>query len=219
MKKSKLKTILAGILVVAAIAIKFHETYKSKDDPGYTKRTEKSEVTSKKDERQGKFYVLYDCEYIPDTYNDGDSFKIKTSDGRVVELRMYFVDTAESKDKPYADHRKRVGQQGDYFGGLDYKTTLKLGEAAKKFAASGLKGKELTVYTMWEEVYTSGRFYAFVEVEGEGFWHETLVKEGLARIHTKGEETPDGTSRRNRESELRKLEATAKRAKRGGWGM
>ncbi|MDB4508289.1 thermonuclease family protein [Akkermansiaceae bacterium] len=132
---------------------------------------------------------------------------------------MYFVDTAVSKDKSHSDHRKRVGQQGSYFRSLDYKTSLKLDKKAKEFAQSKLKGKSLTIYTAWEEVYDSGRFYAYVEVEGEGFWRETLVKEGLARFYTKGEETPDGTSRRKCESQLRSLEATAKRSSSGGWGM
>lgn len=217
MKKGKLKTIFTVILVIIAIYMKLKDSSKPSD---YTPRdTEKEDLLTDGDEKQGKFFILRNCEYLVDKYNDGDNFKIKSQDGRVVEIRMYFVDTAESKDKPYADHRKRVGQQGDYFGNLDYKTTLKLGKRAKEFAQSKLKGKSLTVYTAWEEVYNSGRFYAYVEVEDEGFWHETLITEGLARIHTKGEETPNGTSRKKREGQLRSLEATAKRSSRGGWGM
>jgi endonuclease YncB( thermonuclease family) len=216
MSRQKLKLAFTVVLVIIAVYFKLEDSTKLSD---YTKRTEKGALVSQEDEKQGKFFVLRDCKYIAAKYNDGDSFKIKTRDGRVVEIRMYFVDAAESRDKPYADHRARVTKQGNYFGGLDYKTTLKLGQKAKEFAGSRLQGKNLTVYTAWEEVYDSGRYYSYVDVEGQGFWHETLIKEGLARIYTKGEETPDGTSRKKRENQLRSLEASARKAKRGAWGM
>ena len=216
MSKQKLKLAFTVVLVIIAVYLKLKDSTRPSDG---TQRTENGELVSQEDERQGKFFVLRDCEYIADKYNDGDSFKIKTRDGRVVEIRMYFVDAAESRDKPYADHRARVAKQGNYFGGLNYKTTLKLGQIAKDLAKANLQGKNLTVYTAWEEVYDSGRYFAYVDVDDQGFWHETLVKEGLARIYTKGEETPDGTSRKKREGQLRSLEASAKRSKRGAWGM
>jgi len=44
---------------------------------------------------------------------------------------MYFVGDAESKDKPYDDYRRRVADQGEDFGGLDYQETILLGREAK----------------------------------------------------------------------------------------
>ena len=163
--------------------------------------------------------MLRDCQYLPDKkYNDGDSFKIKTKDGRFVEVRMYYVDTAESKDKPYDDYRRRVADQGKDFGGLNYQETIALGKEAKDYAYSRLKDAELTIYTSWEEVYESGRYYAFVKLGNEEWWHETLVKKGLARIHTKGEELPDGTRYATHKKQLMELEKQARRSKVGAWG-
>lgn len=215
---NSIKTFLTGILVVIAIAAQFYLDFKKPaGDKAYTERTKAGDLRKSADEKKGDYFVLHDCQYLDDKYNDGDSFKIKTTDGRVVEIRAYFVDAAESRDKPYDDHRKRVTEQGRYFGDLDYKAALKLGKEAKSYAAATLKGKDLTVYTSWEEVYTSGRYYAFVEVPGLGWWHEALVKKGLARIHTKGSDLPDGSSWRSQKSHLGDLERAARRSKLGGW--
>lgn len=212
----KLKTIFVGILLVIAVAIR---VYDAATNPSPPELTGSPQLESAQDRKEGRYFVLEDCVYVPDEkYNDGDSFKIKTSDGRVVEIRMYFVDAAESKDKPYDDYRRRVADQGKDFGGLDYQETIRLGREAKKYAASRLRKQNLTVFTAWEEVYDSGRYYAFVRMENGKFWHQELVEKGLARIHTKGADLPGGTDRRSRENELRRLEQKAKRARIGGWG-
>ena len=70
------------------------------------------------------------------------------------------------------------------------------------------------VFTRWESVYDSGRYYAFV-VPGSGsanqeYLCERLVRAGLVRIHTKGETTPDGTSFHAFKDRLKGLEAEAK---------
>jgi len=213
----KLKTILGVLLLVIAIIVKGYDFLKNPPAP---KRTESSDLKREDDEKQGKYFVLRDCTYVVDKkYNDGDSFKIKTKDGRVVEIRMYFVDTAESKDKPYDDYRRRVADQGKDFGGLNYQETIALGQKAKEYAYSRLKDARLTIYTNWEEVYQSGRYYAFVEIEGDEWWHETLVKKGLARIHTKGADLPTGSRSGDQKKRLRGLEKKAKQAKAGAWGM
>lgn len=215
----KVKTILTGLLVVVALGLKLFQEFKPglKDsDPPTSKE---SELRRSDDEKAGHYFVLRDCRYLDGQYNDGDSFKIRTKDGREIEVRVYFVDAPESRDKPYADHRKRVTDQGRYFGKLGYEEALALGRKAKTEAASKLKEARLNVYTSWEEVYDSGRYYAFVELPGEGWWHEYLVKNGLARIHTKGEDLPEGRSWRKQKSRLKELESRAKQSGRGGWGM
>lgn len=219
MKKNTVKTILTGILVVIAFVVKLYNDSKGPASSENQRVTDVGQLKSSEDEKRGKYFVLKNCVYVPDTkYNDGDSFKVKTEDGRIVEVRCYFVDTAESKDKPYADHRKRVTDQGRYFGDLGYKEALKLGREAKKYAERSLSGKKLTVYTIWEEVYTSGRYYAFVEVPGMGLWHEDLVKKGLARIHTKGADLPNGTRWKAQKERLKNFEKKARASGQGGWG-
>ena len=46
-----------------------------------------------------------------------------------------------------------------------------------------------------------------------------LVEAGLARIHTKGADLPDGTRRARFEHGLRSLEKSARLAGRGGWAQ
>ena len=63
--------------------------------------------------------------------------------------------------------------------------------------------------------------YAWVDLpeEEEEFLNERLVDKGLARIHTKGAPVPDGRTSREYESHLEGLEAAAKAADRGAWGL
>ncbi|MFT6864030.1 MAG: endonuclease YncB(thermonuclease family), partial [Akkermansiaceae bacterium] len=212
----KIKTVLGVLLLVVAVAIKGCDFL---ENPASPERGASHHLQHSDDEKQGRYFVLRDCHYLADkTYNDGDSFKIKTRDGRVVEVRLYYVDAAESKDKPYEDYRRRVADQGKDFGGLNYEKTIALGKEAKTYAEARLKSAELTIYTGWEEVYDSGRYYAFVKVGADEWWHETLVEKGLARIHTKGEELPDGTRYGTHKKELIALEKQAQRAKVGAWG-
>lgn len=110
---------------------------------------------------------------------------------------MYFVGDAESKDKPYDDYRRRVADQGEDFGGLDYEETILLGREAKKYEASRLRKQHLTVFTAWEEVYDSGRYYAFVRMENGKFWYQELVEKGPARIYTNEADLAGGTVRRS----------------------
>lgn len=205
---SKIKSSLFGLLVLVLLGLKLLQEF----TPGLWE-------SDGSEERVGDYVVLSECRLVDDKYNDGDSFKIKTGDGRTLVVRIYFVDAPESRDKPYADHRKRVKEQGRYFGGLDYEESLVLGKRAKDEVVSRLKGKTFKVYTTWEEVYDSGRYYAFVELADEGWWHEYLVRNGLGRIHTKGEGLPTGGSWNDQRRKLRDLEKEAKARKAGGWGM
>ncbi|MEM7013471.1 MAG: hypothetical protein AAF585_18520 [Verrucomicrobiota bacterium] len=134
--------------------------------------------------------------------NDGDSFFVKHGD-REFELRLYFADCAEKyySDK-HEDQRERVRDQAKDFGGLSVEETVLLGQTAKKRVTALLGNRSFTVYTNWERVFGGERFHGFVEIDdpnesGESIYlTELLIREGLARIHTKGEKTPDGRSQR-----------------------
>ena len=151
--------------------------------------------------------------------NDGDSFFVRHGD-REFELRVYYADTPEKylSDR-YADQRKRVAEQAREMGnGLSIDETVALGQQAKAHVAKILEGQSFTVFTKWERVYDGERYYGFVLLPDETEWlSEELVANGLARIHTKGEPTPDGKSYRDYKKYLESLETQAKSAKLGAW--
>ena len=171
-----------------------------------------------------KFDVLEDCELIHHRHNDGDSFHVKYG-GKQTEFRLYFVDTPESKYKEYRDgnnNGKRIQEQGNYYGGLDRKSTTAVGTAAKKFVLDLLGKQSFRVVTQWENVYGPDRKYAFIIVKWEGkdvYLHELLIAKGLARIHTKPMTLPDNTSSSRQRNKLREIEKEAKKIKRGAWAL
>jgi endonuclease YncB( thermonuclease family) len=151
--------------------------------------------------------------------NDGDSFFVRHGT-REFELRVYYADTPEKylSDR-YADQRKRVAEQAREMGkGLSIDETVALGQQAKAHVAKILKGQSFTVFTKWERVFDGERYYCFVLLPDETEWlSEELLENGIARIHTKGESTPDGKSYRDYKKHLETLEAQARSAKLGAW--
>jgi endonuclease YncB( thermonuclease family) len=132
-------------------------------------------------------------------------------------LRLYFVDCAEKRE--YKLVAGRLKDQAGYFGGLSIPQTLKLGQQARAFTADLLRSRAFTVFTRWERVYDSDRIYAVIVFEdGEDLAHK-LVQAGLARIHTKGVNMPNGRKANDYENHLRDVEKQARAAKRGAWGM
>lgn len=163
---------------------------------------------------------LEGCRVEPHRNNDGDSFMVRHGQ-RVFELRLYFVDTAEKylSDR-HESQRERVAQQARDFGGLSLDQTVMLGQQAKAHTMSLLEGRAFTVFTKWERVYDGERYYGFVVLPGrEDYLSEELVSQGLVRIHTKGQPSPDGLSTKQFEANLRALEKEAKAKRRGAWGL
>ncbi len=188
--------------------------------PDWNKKEEKKPTTTKVEKVNG-YDRLTGCQLVDHKNNDGDSFHIKHN-GRDIELRLYYVDTAEKyySDR-YENQRARVRDQAKDFGGISVDQVIELGLEAKEFTLELLEGNTFTVYTKWEEVYDSGRYYAFVEVPGTKgrYLSEILVASGLVRLHTKGEPTPDGRSYRQYRDHLNKTERAAKKDGAGAWGM
>ncbi len=157
--------------------------------------------------KEGDFDVFLNCKLINHEHNDGDSFHVAHG-GSQIEYRLYYVDTPESRDKPYDNHQKRVKEQGLDMGGLSYKETISLGKKAKKFTTKLLKQNDFDIYTKHELVYGGPREYAFVRLQyqGKSQWlHEILAKENLARVHTWGTATPEGQSYKKHKSYLQSL--------------
>lgn len=185
----------------------------------------KAESTAKGSAEKVRGYDKFpNASLIEDEGNDGDSFKVRV-DGREIELRLYFVDAPEKylSDR-WENQRDRVAEQAREMGGISVDEAVEIGQRAKSYTASQLKGKPFTVYTYWESVYDSERYYGFVELADGGYLGTKLVREGLARIHTKGPgskqkpvPTPDGASFHQHRDMLFDLEREAKRSARGAY--
>ncbi len=164
---------------------------------------------------------LEGCRLVDHRNNDGDSFWVSHGD-RKFELRLYYVDAAEKylSDR-YEDQRRRVADQARDFGGLSVDQTVELGKAAKLYTMRLLEGKSFTVFTKWERVFDGERYYGWVEIPGTDgeYLNERLIEKGIARIHTKGEPSPDGASYRAYKAHLEALEREARAADRGAWGL
>jgi endonuclease YncB( thermonuclease family) len=147
-------------------------------------------------------------------YHDGDSFSLLTAKGDEKICRLYAVDTCET-DNEFAE---RVAEQALYFG-ITSEQAVELGNEAKNFTEERLKNKKLSFVTKWHKALgrsKSDRFYGEVIVDGESLAC-ILVKNGLARIH--GIIPPNDRTFVFTRAKLEQMEAGAKKAGLGGWGM
>lgn len=166
------------------------------------------------------YEVISGCRWQDHKGNDGDSFHVRLPDGRVEQFRLYYVDAPESQFRTYsggATNHKRIHEQAQEMG-LSDEQAVEIGQQAKSRVHDLLAGKPFTLHTRWDDPFGDRRYHAFVAPEGEPFLEETLVREGLVRIHTKPADLPDGTPVKERLRQLRELEKEAKQAKRGAWG-
>lgn len=169
----------------------------------------------------GRYETISGCEWVEDGRNDGDSFKVRLPDGGVEVIRLYYVDAPESEFRSYGGGRnnhQRIHEQA-----LDFRISdpqaVEIGKQAKKTARELLVGEPFTIHTAWDDPFGDRRYHAFVAPEGGPWLHEVLVDKGLARIHTKPSELPDGTPVKARLRELKEIEARARRSGRGAWGL
>lgn len=161
---------------------------------------------------------LENCRLLPNSANDGDSFKISSA-GRNLVVRLYFADCPETIQRSAGPDR--IADQARYFGGIGSDAVITTGQQARNFTANLLSGKPFTIFTRWERVFDSHRFYAHVSLPtahgAPSDLAERLVAAGLARIHTTGADHPLGPSERQQLANLRSLEKTARSARRGAW--
>ena len=163
---------------------------------------------SKKAER------LDGCSFKQTAYYDGDSFSLLTAKGDEKICRLYAVDTCET-DNEFAE---RVAEQALYFG-ITSEQAVELGNEAKNFTEERLKNKKFSFVTKWHKALgrsKSDRFYGEIIVDGDSLAC-ILVKNGLARIH--GIIPPNDRTFIFTRAKLEQLEAEAKKAGLGGWGM
>jgi len=171
--------------------------------------------------RTGNYETFSGCRYEEHRQNDGDSFRVRLPDGRVEQFRLYFVDCPESDFRTYrggADNHERIHEQALAFRISDSQA-VEIGARAKARVHDLLDSGSFTLHTRWDDPFGDQRYHAFIIPAGGPGLDETLVREGLARIHTKGAELPDGTPMKTRQTQLREVEREAKNARRGAWAM
>jgi len=149
--------------------------------------------------------------------NDGDSFFVETN-GKSFHVRLYFIDCAETSVGSKSD-AQRVREQTRYFGLSDATRTIHFGNEAKTFVDHILV-KPFTVHTAFASALgrsAKGRVYGFITTADGNDLASLLVKNGLARTHGIGRETPDGVSRDEMIERLRDLEMSAMLKRVGIW--
>ena len=161
--------------------------------------------------------MFSNAKLINDPSNDGDSFLVKTN-GKSFRLRLYFVDCPETCVSSKSDAR-RIREQTRYFGLSDAKRTIHFGYEAKTLV-EGVLAKPFTVYTAFASALgrsAKGRVYGFITTSGGDDLASLLVKNGLARTHGVGKETPTGISRNEMAKRLHDLEISAMLKRIGIW--
>ncbi|MGK0186534.1 MAG: endonuclease YncB(thermonuclease family) [Verrucomicrobiales bacterium] len=171
-------------------------------------------------ESLGSYDLLHGCSLVSDRNNDGDSFVIQHGNKKHT-IRLYFVDCPEKRRHQH--NGERIHEQAQYFKISDNEA-IETGIAAKEFTLRLLTSGRFDVATKWERVYGSERFYGFVILDAQGgknsgptYLSESLVANGLGRIHTKGADLPTGGKWRKFKDHLKNVESSARSAGKGGW--
>lgn len=155
---------------------------------------------------------LTDCQYVEQTYNDGDSFHVQCGAQEFV-VRLYFVDAPE----PTLRYPERTGEQSEYFG-VTLDEALRAGRQARAMVRETLQAP-FVVWTRWASAAGRTRvprYYGFVAVGGQSL-AELLVSQGLARTKGIRATGPTGEPAHAVEQKLSALEQDAKQHKKGVW--
>lgn len=167
---------------------------------------------TKKSAANSTWVTLNGCKFLPEDYNDGDSFHVKYGQREFI-FRLYFVDTPEV-EATYAD---RIKEQCDYFG-VTREQHLKTGVAARALTAELLQ-RTFVVTTRWQNAMGRSRlprYYALIEVGGEDL-AALLVRRGLARAKGTVAALPTGEKAKAHLARLKKLEDEACAKRIGIW--
>lgn len=163
------------------------------------------------------------CTYVPTTWGDGDSFRVRFPDGSDHTLRLYGADCIEWHVNDQADAR-RLRDQRRYFG-ISGNTEDSVaiardfgGRAATRTRA--LLSKPFTVHTAFADALGDQKFkrvYAFITIAEGGDLATILIAEGLARAHGVYRLGPANVPANEYREYLRDIELTAAKAGRGVW--
>ncbi|MEM6822808.1 MAG: thermonuclease family protein [Verrucomicrobiota bacterium] len=157
---------------------------------------------------------LKNCRYIPQKFNDGDSFHVKWKKKEYI-FRLYFVDCPEHYQ--VGGHHQRTTQQAKYFD-IYKKDLYTIAEEATAFTQEALD-KKFAVWTCWQDAKGQSRLprhFAIVFTSEDENLAEALVARGYARIYGAKADPPFESERALLRS-LEKAEKRARKAKAGAW--
>jgi len=167
-----------------------------------------------------------DCELVPTEWGDGDSFLVRTVEGKEFTVRLYGVDCLETAVVAESD-LARLRAQRRHFGitgyGGSFEASVQLAKdlgAEATTEARKLLSKPFTVHTAFADGRGDPRFprvYAFVVTADGADLGEHLVSVGLARAFGVSRGTYDGRTQEEYREGLRDLELKAAKLGRGAW--
>jgi len=167
---------------------------------------------------QSDLQRLENCQFIETDWCDGDSFQVKTADGKNFTLRLYGVDCLESHVTDDSDARRLRGQRRYFgisgFGGnprASIDAAKRMGNEARDFVIAELK-KPFTVVTAFADARGDGkhkRYYGFITTSQGDDLAQRLVQMGHARAFGVNRSTIDGRSRDEHRESLKDIEFQA----------
>lgn len=166
------------------------------------------------------------CTIVAADWSDGDSFPIRTADGKEITIRLYGVDCFEWKVTDESDAR-RLRAQRRYFGISGFGGSPQASiEAAKGFGAEAAEevfrvlAEPFSVYTAYSDARGDARFkrfYGFITTSKGEDLATRLVGLGLARAFGVYRETPAGNSSKEFRATLEDIELKAAKKSLGAW--
>ncbi|MCX6997236.1 MAG: thermonuclease family protein [Kiritimatiellaeota bacterium] len=159
-----------------------------------------------------EWITLTNCQYVADSNNDGDSFRVRCGTNEFV-ARLYFVDAPE----PHLQYPERTREQSAHFG-VTLDETMKAGVAARDLTREFLR-QPFVVRTRWVAAGGRGkalRYYALVEADGRSL-AEALVSQGQARTKGVALALPNGVKASAYVDRLEALEREARQKRLGLW--
>lgn len=169
---------------------------------------------------------LENCRLVPTEWADGDSFLVRTAEGKDFTVRLYGADCIEYHVTDKSD-ASRLGEQRRYFGIAKYgdspEKSINLAKSLGGNAAeetTRLLAKPFTLHTAFADARGDGkhkRIYAFVTASDGSDLSEALVAKGLARAFGVYRETPKGISGNAYREQLADLELRAAKLGIGAW--
>ena len=156
------------------------------------------------------------CELVESRVNDGSTFRIRHRDREYV-FQLYFAEAPETS----MSHPDRVREQSRHFNYITERQLLASGREAREFAQELLRKQRFTVFTRWEKVLQTPRFYGFIHLEAvpeqRRFLSELLAARGFASVNELGRKLPNGVLEGAYRAHLRLLERTARESAVGAW--
>lgn len=167
---------------------------------------------------EANFIAFPGAEFIESNSNEPDAFRVKIGAEEFVFV-LYFVDALEAS----WTHPQLIAAQAKWFGNIQHQAIVDGGQVAMQYVSSVLKAKPFTVYTRWERVPNSSRYYALIgvdEVKGRRtYLTDLLMAKGYARVGSIMTFMPPGDPRSEVDYglELKNIGTKARAQKVGIW--